>query len=216
MKTNKFIYLGSAMLIGLFIYGCSIFQTVSSGTVICSDYSTQPMSTLEVGLVHEMVNGYKGNQLQEINNRIPNDAQSIWFDLETLKQFIYQVEMNAKQNNVSSQDLGIRFYYASYPEENLWGKFPDLIDVPANYKKLHTLVGIATINRKGIDYDFDPTNPDTYNKNLKEIEAYNNPNTPVTAMGVSNASRSSGSSTIGARNHGSVIPPATNGGATFQ
>lgn len=172
------------------------------------------LSILDVGLIHKMIAGYRNNQLKEISNSIPNDAESIWFDLETLKSFIEQIEFNAKSNNAKSSELGIRFYYASYPEKAELKNYKDLKDISENYCKLHTLVAVLTINRNGVDHDFDPINPLTYSKSLKEIEDYKNPQTKITGMHAADDSKTK-NTTMAARNHGSVIPPGSNDGVSF-
>lgn len=199
--------IGFCIVTTLFIYGCGIKLNNSTiaGNTICSNYTSQPMSELEVGLVHEMVNNYEKQQLSAINKAMKEDAQSVWFDLETIKEFIYHLEMNAKQNNVSSDALGLRFYYASYPDTN-WENYQDLNGLPTTYKKHHTIVAVSTIRRKDLDMDFDPTNPLTYNTNLTDIEEYSDPAAKLPVISPSRSSRSTSQRT-GAQNHGSLIPP---------
>ena len=186
---------------------------------ICMNYSNTDMSQLEVPLVHEMVNGYKDNQLFHINNQIRiDDAHSIWFDLETLKAFMYHIEMNAKESEfkLTDKDLGLRIYYSRYPESKSWEDHKDLQgQVDQNCEKLHTLLMIPTINKKGLNMDFNPLDIRTYTENLKHFEDYSNPNSNyrTPALGLMNTRNSSSSS--GAQNHGSLFPPKTTNGHGF-
>lgn len=186
---------------------------------VCMDYSNEPMSELGVPLIHEMVNGYKSNQLKHINNTTNmDDAHSIWFDLETVKAFVYHTEVNAVKNKVSKEDLGLRIYYSRYPEEKMWGNYKDLTEgVDGDYQKRHTLVIVPTINRGKGDLDFNPLDTDTYAAGLKNIEDYANvnPNSTVRtlAFGVNNSRNSSNSS--GAQNHGGLFPPRPTNGHAF-
>lgn len=108
--------------------------------------------TLPVDLIQNLVDNYRNNQLDCINqNMAIDDAHSIWFDLPTLKNFIAEIETQAQtiDPNVPSADLGIRFYYAAYPQ------VPQQ-PIPSNYAKRHTLVMIPTKKENGLNYDFNP------------------------------------------------------------
>ncbi|PHS06595.1 MAG: hypothetical protein COA88_10340 [Kordia sp.] len=187
---------------------------------ICMDYSNEPMSELGVALIHEMVGGYENNQLKHINNSANmDDAHSIWFDLETIKAFVYHTEINARNNEVKSDILGLRIYYSRYPEQNQWGNYKDLVGtVDGDYQKRHTLVMVPTINRGKGDIDFNPLDLDTYIAGLKNIEAYadTNPSSTVKtlAFGINNFRSSSTSS--GAQNHGGLFPPEPTDGHAFK
>ena len=108
--------------------------------------------TLPVDLIQNLVDNYRNNQLDSINqNMAMDDAHSIWFDLPTLKNFIAEIETQAQaiDPNVPSVDLGIRFYYAAYPQ------VPQQ-PIPSNYAKRHTLVMIPTKKKESLNYDFNP------------------------------------------------------------
>jgi len=114
---------------------------------------TPPMiSLLPTTLIQSLVDNYHNNQLSFINENLSvEDAHSIWFDLPTLKSFIEDIEEQAAiiDPNVTDADLGIRFYYAAYPE------FPEE-PVPSDYALRHTLVMIPTKKEDGLNYDFNP------------------------------------------------------------
>ncbi|TPN87774.1 hypothetical protein [Aquimarina algicola] len=190
---------------------------------ICMDYSHEPAPTLKVNLIHEMTNGYRQNQLDFIKRVITDDAHSIWFDLETLKKFIYHIEFSSKKNNVSSKDLGVRIYYSRYPEIETWEKkYPDLSFFLRNaltksYQKRHTLIMIPTIHRDKIDIDFNPDDIRTYTQSMRNIEDYlsSNDESFIPALTITKASKNSSSSSPISQNHGSLIPPANGSGEAF-
>lgn len=155
-----------------------------------------------------MIKNYRTNQLNSIQNAnvnaIPNDAQAIWFDIETLKKFIADVEAQTQENSESTTNsLGIRFYYAAYPEKNKWGTgdFEDLSDlmndpILQQYEKKHTLIMIPTINVDGIDKDFNPMD-----KNI--FQGFNNDvNSNYEMMSASDSNLKTT-----AKNHGTLTPP---------
>ncbi len=191
---------------------------------ICMNYADNKASELSRALIREMAYGYRADQLNTINSTLKiDDAHSIWFDLETIKQFIYHVEFNARENKVSSEKLGLRIYYSRYPEMKTWSNtYTDLRSFigtdKEKYEKLHTLVMIPTIKVKDEktgddhDYDFNPKDISTYTTGLPEIVGDVPPAVRIPALSGmientnTNVSAKSGNSTF-AQNHGSLIPP---------
>ena len=119
--------------------------------------------TLQRTLVEEMTLKYKNTQLQHINNEMDfyddkgevdeqGDARAIWFSLDVLEEFICQIKTESK---LDSEDLGIRIYYAAYPEKEQWDRFIDLkrydtkYGVKDSYQERHTLVLVPTTNPDG-------------------------------------------------------------------
>ncbi len=197
---------------------------------VCMDYNRYNHSTLTVGLVNEMVSIYRKNQLQSIQNAtinpVPEDAYAIWFDLDTIKKFIYHIEKGVRQNKATGSKLGLRLYYAAYPDSTKFGRsgYEDLAGfakdpLTRSYEKRHTLVMIPTIeNEKNVAMDFDPFVKTTYSTgiiNPKEVmktdlstggsvqtifEGSFTNQTPTTALSPSMKSTT-------ARNHGNLYPP---------
>ncbi|WP_299113967.1 hypothetical protein [uncultured Winogradskyella sp.] len=215
MKT-KFLTLVTALgVTALMMNSCSFLRgtgSTSNSTSICMNYSSQPMSDLDVGLVHKMTNGYEDNQLTAISRSMPKDSRAMWLDLETIKAYIYHLEINAKKNNIPSTDLGLRFYYASYPEK--MASYSDLAGLPNTFERRHTLIAVSTIRKKGIDLDFDPTNPDTYNTGIIGMEEYLDPAKKIPVIGASH-SGSRSTQRIGVQNHGNLYPPFGPAGVAF-
>lgn len=196
--------------------------TLSSNS-ICEDYSDEPVSKLRLDLIHTMANGYRDKQLQSILKDMTDmkyDAHSIWFDLETLKKFIYHIEINTKRvkRSMSGEDLkklgklGIRIYYSRYPNEIVNNQYPDLADLPSDYKKLHTLLMLPTLERDGIHMDFNPDDDKSYTLSKDELKNYflANPTDRIPALGVFENLRTN-RATI-SQNHGGLIPPADGSG----
>lgn len=178
---------------------------------------TQP-TTMRYKLISNMIQNYRTNQLQSIQNSgtnaVSNDAQAIWFDIETLKKFIADVESQTSSNSQNTvNNLGIRFYYAAYPEKNKWGTtgYEELSDlsnpVTQLYEKKHTLIMIPTINVNGVDRDFNPLDINTY----KGFNSVTNNNSNYQIMSGSNNALSTS-----ARNHGILYPPGNTIGNIFN
>lgn len=174
-------------------------------------------STMNYLLVKNMIDNYKNNQLKSIQNSgsnpVSNDAQAIWFDVETLKKFISEIESQTANNSGDVSKLGIRFYYAAYPEKSKWGQngYEDLSDLLTDpitqmYEKKHTLIMIPTLNVGGTDKDFNPLDKNTYNG----FNSSNNSLSNYEIMSVSDNELSTS-----ARNHGTLYPPDSMTGFGF-
>lgn len=155
---------------------------------------------MNIDLVEEMVTNYKSKQYLSIVTNTINpmsfDAQSVWFDLQALKDFIATIEDEAaKHPEYNLKNFGARFYYTSYPKNDSWDEpsYEDIADVNKQYEKLHTLVAIPTAEMDGVNSDFDPFDVNTYT-----------------------GKKPTGTATvIMAKNHGSLTPPETNTGLWF-
>ena len=197
---------------------------------ICLDYSSSQINELRVDLIHTMTNKYRSNQLDFVNRNTDflgynkNDAHYIWFDLITLKKFIYHIEKTSRDlgagvnRTISDKDLGIRIYYAAYPtkEENWKVKFPDLIDLYSDpnkqlYEHLHTLVMVPTLNIDGKMVDFNPKDTDTYPNGLYDMPGYVvTPfiSSPLKTVAMTGSTENDPNNLTGSQNHGNLIPPA--------
>jgi hypothetical protein len=83
------------------------------------------------------------------------DAMSMFFDLEKIKNFIWQVERSVcKSGCDTSIKLGVRFYYIKYPN-NIAG-IDGLEGVPPDYKDKHALAMVPIYQNKTDSkwYDF--------------------------------------------------------------
>lgn len=192
---------------------------------LCGDYSNFTPSELPATLVKDMVTNYRTNQLNSITSSsstpMTQDAHSIWFNLDTLKKFIYHIEKNVQNNNAaSSAKLGLRVYYAAYPAGTMFGGpgYEALSTLDHQYGKMHTLVMLPTILYGGHYQDFNPKDLNTY-KGFNSLPSWNNGGMEdVTAMVLTGQlSRSAGGDNgdVGAQNHGQLIPPGDPSGEGF-
>lgn len=163
------------------------------------------VSKLDVKLIQTMVNNYRSNQLKLIEGSLKKpDAQSVWFDLKTIKDFITQIEKTTKKTNskIDSNLLGLRMYYASYPSGEDMGAYLDLESTPKSYERMHTVIMIPTIKIDKVNVDYNPIDASTYKKGAKIItnndKASNNRVYKMMAVGSEETS---------ALNHGHLSPP---------
>ncbi|SMO94723.1 hypothetical protein SAMN06265171_11450 [Chryseobacterium rhizoplanae] len=127
-----------------------------------SNNPLQP-GTMSNSLIQALIDNYRQTHLNVINTALGiDDAHSIWFDLPKLKNFIANIEAEATKANpdASTEDLGVRFYYATYPKQENWS-IMDSHPVPIEYAGRHTLVMVPTLKKTNetgelIDYDFNP------------------------------------------------------------
>lgn len=164
------------------------------------------VSNMNSKTIHALIKNYRENQLEAISqNMAITDAHSVWFDLPTLKNFISRIE--SESSNINSQitehDLGIRLYFAAYPQSQEWtdmkAQDPDFFrNTPLNddYAGKQTLIMIPTLKMADdegnvSDYDFNPLDETTFSQR----------------QGDHSASTASEVETM-ALNHGSLIPPA--------
>jgi len=240
---NLLIFGQALLLIPFLLVKCGSVSIDSiKSNEICMNY-TDTINTMEVKLIRDMIEKYTNNQLKVINGNggarsldlvnLPNhgDARAIWFDLETLKKFVYHIEKQSKKvdQSITSDKLGVRIYYAAYPEKNRWPNYVDLEGFDrenhtSTYGHKHTLVMIPTIKGdKGGDYDFNPLDKETFSggingvgikdkaiKNALDLKYKNNdPSNTFKMMSISINNRTA------SQNHGSFIPPAENNVSAF-
>lgn len=203
--------------------------SAESSSAICMDYDSEGMSTLDADLIHTMTQGYRNNQLNYIQSKsgtiAPQDAYSIWFDLKTLKKYLYHIEKNAKKGDASIVDdskLGIRIYYAVYPDSTVIekNKFKDLDFLKSNpkyagYNGLHTLIMIPTItDADGEEVDFNPLDKTTFKEGFYKNSKYSF-NSPSMLPDDTAALSASPSRSMGGKNHGTLYPPGSLTGLGF-
>lgn len=143
-------------------------------------------AVLPTEFIQDLVDQYRNKQLTYIDANLgTEDAHSIWFDLQTIKKFIAEIESEALRidPHCQTKDLGIRLYYGAYSETP---SHP----IPQDYGKRHTIVMIPTKLKEAeggqmLNFDFNP------------FEDKNSDNEQALAL------------TPGAlgQNHGALIPP---------
>ncbi|SHM20523.1 hypothetical protein [Chryseobacterium polytrichastri] len=168
-------------------------------------------NTMSSDFVQKLVDNYRNNQLGVINTKLEmEDAHSICFDLATLKKFISDIENEVQKvdTTITVNNLGVRFYYAAYPELKNWDIMENTA-IEKTYAGKHTLVMIPTLKRKSeegelLNYDFNPLDATSYNQN-------NNIGEEEKVMAL--AKKPVGP--VFSQNHGSLAPPEIQIGESF-
>lgn len=168
-------------------------------------------------LIQALIDNYRQNHLTAINSALGiQDAHSIWFDLPKLKSFIAKIEEEAVKVNpaTSEADLGIRFYYASYPKTENWDIMASH-PVPQEYAEKHTLVLIPTVKKtseNGVAYDSDFNTFQANGDNSKL--ALNARNFTPSGNGDGDGGPQGDDTGLG-ENSGTLIPPAPPLGTSY-
>jgi len=178
--------------------------------------STESNNPLQPGvmsnsLIKVLVDNYRQNHLTAIKNNLGiEDAHSIWFDLPKLKRFIAMVEAEALKTNpeTTDEDLGIRFYYASYPKAENWDIMASH-PVPKEYAEKHTLVMIPTVKSTNEDGNVLHSDFNTLQASGRSLGL-----SAAKKGGTSNDGSSDDDGTIG-ENHGLLIPPSAPMGESY-
>ena len=122
---------------------------------------------------------------------------------------------------MSDAKLGVRFYYAAYPENKVeMEKYKDLKDASGEvtspeYSGLHTLVLIPTVaDEDGNNVDFNPLDSLTFKNGFSQDSKYAF-GSPSTLPDDTAALSATPSRDMGARNHGTLSPPKSTTGFGF-
>jgi hypothetical protein len=192
----------------------------------CAEYNNVSTDTklgkLDFNLAQTLAHNFK-NQ----SGALPTDTRSVWFPIETIKQFIYSIE-NKSCN--CSDSLGIRIYFGKYPQQPGWQVFSnDLSELETGvrqkyngnnaYTSINTLFMVPTIKQAGINQDFDPADVAYGCKggyDSVRITRYLEVGKKATWRNVLQfQNRVSGATitALTAQNHGEACPPPPNGQA---
>jgi hypothetical protein len=133
----------------------------------CYNFKEVPFPGLSYKAAQILAANYKQNHYQTINNGLNiTDSRSVWFSLQTIKTFIYQIESSSCKNRCNStveDSLGVRFYFGEYPANV--ASDPLFTGVPNNYSGLHTLFMMPTYKDPVLgNVDFDPIYNAKFNK----------------------------------------------------
>lgn len=142
------------------------------------DVSQELYGLLEDDLAVRMSEAYRDDQRKSkiTGSNGELDARSIWFDLETIKLFIAKIEASvAGAKNCDSMKLGIRMYYAKYPEGEEFNRYSEqLSQLGRGIAGKHTIFMTPTYwdNDENIDFNFEevgknPCKPIPYSKLLR-------------------------------------------------
>ena len=190
----------------------------------CYDYSQTYLEGINTSTAITMSYNYKTIDQQLLNTTLPgDDANSVWFSLESLKNFVWKIEKAVcEQNCPDALKLGIRIYYGRYPQ-TMTGEFAALDPLFAEH---HTVFMVPTFQDAGnstIHWDFDPWH---WGKNCKPtsmVEWFAGSPRPfdddaalIFSIGGNQYFMNTGSGVLSsAFNHGDLIPPYPMTGAAY-
>ncbi len=197
--------------------------------VTCKDYKGLTITGLKAPLAKSMAGSYQSINrplLTQVNGY--NDANSIWFSVETLKNFLWQIEAAICANRCSgSVNAGVRIYYARYPDAAQMAGENNLSALPPSYANCHTLFMVPTFQDQTlpqVQHDFDPWHWGTSSGCVpKTMQAWfagsPQPFAGDPSLILSSATPQSFSTTpnnwISIQNHGSMVPPDPITGSAF-
>jgi hypothetical protein len=147
------------LLVGGYLFNSCTQKVQDKESQVILDYKDSTFTSLSVTSAEMMAKNYATNYLplikKELNN---NDARAIWFSLDDLKNFIWQIEYHSIHAGVGvkPKDLGIRIYYAQYPSKEVIINNESLKDLNPEYADKHSLFLVPTIKKNNRDMDFDP------------------------------------------------------------
>ncbi|MCU0340298.1 MAG: hypothetical protein MUE30_10455 [Spirosomaceae bacterium] len=206
---KKLLIISNLLTLSLWLYtSCNRDMTAIQGKNcdwFCYNYSNQP---LDAGII-----GYdKARSLAtDYQNSVSNDATCIWFDLEAVKKYIWQVENSiCKTNCPKKPRLGLRMYYGRYNTSNA---------PQGAYVKKHTLFMVPTFdNAQNHHVDFNPFSASP-NCDLNSMSIVNvvkqNPKAKIMIFDATSSSQSGSSSGSMAQNMGCLDPPGCPEGRAF-
>jgi hypothetical protein len=191
---------------------------VNQTTTKISDYLLDANMLKEMTDLYNQLGGTKKISNQVILNRAAgnsktmadsvDDSRAIWFSLERLKGFITEIEKATCGKKCDSLKLGIRMYYARYPNPSNYKI--DLKNVPDSFENRHTIFMVPTYDSAYHHVDFDPR---YFNKTscwpTSLISAFDAVPQQKTQSGV-NMFGFSPTVDQQSMNHGDLIPPPYN------
>jgi hypothetical protein len=121
----------------------------STNTKICHDCEHENFEGVPIANFMKDVARYNNTHVRNIRPDLAsegiNPSRACWFSLDVIKRFVCLIESEAEKQNLSKDDLGIRFYYAVYPNRHT---------VDGNeYGKLHTLYMVPTMHQENENVD---------------------------------------------------------------
>ncbi|MBK8635343.1 MAG: hypothetical protein IPN72_17955 [Saprospiraceae bacterium] len=133
---------------------------------IILNYKDQELKGISEKTAMDMANGYRELHLPVINRNLDlDDTRSMWYDLESFKNLIWQMEIAAKKvyKDGDKPALGIRVYYGTFPQ-NI-EEYDDLAGLGPEYARTHGLMFVPTFDDEGINKNFNPI------QNQKDFDA---------------------------------------------
>ncbi len=191
-------------------------KTTARSCPDCFNYTGVNFQGVNAATAAMMSHNYKtlNQPLLEIAEGV-DDANSIWFSLQSLKTFIWQIEEAACKNGCpNAMKLGLRVYYGRYPE-NMGG---NLSELDPNFAQHHTLFLVPTFQDElnpQVHWDFDPWHwgrPGCKPITMKEWfstsdKPFDENNSLIFSIGEDQYFMNTNGTLSSAMNHGDLIPP---------
>lgn len=146
----------SSFIIIVLLLLALIYTNVSS----CEAPLDAPQQSISYDYANTLEEEFKRTRSLVIDSSLGyEDTREFWFSLDTLKNYFNYVEQQAKEQKIT--DLGIRIYFAAYPNDNQSADpgFSTVVLVP------------TTRNENLIKRGFFPIDPE--DANIETIEALN-------------------------------------------
>jgi hypothetical protein len=175
-------------------------------------YSGLPMDGyLNVDLAKEIADAYDADVEKayiSMGGQMTNkeDAHRVWFSLEKLKQYIWQIEDTlCKQGcNIDSMRLGVHFYFAKYPDSSRIKEY----GVDPSYANHQTMFMTATYKGTNSNVDFDPWHIGPEKCKPAPLSTFLRAGTKKEGMML----KGEGDEGAGVLNHGDLAPPPDGSG----
>jgi hypothetical protein len=199
------------------LQGCKSANVTIPCGQICTDYTKAGnFNYLNVDLLYNMAQKFKGTSGMINNSVAPNliDARSVWFDLDSLKRFIWEIETDVCRNTCPEKlplNLGVRVYYARYPPTGSLAQYDDIRHLPDDYENRHTVFMVPTFDVAGTPtqhIDFDPRYFDATGCHPERLQLKFPPEDSALR-------KASGIVALSAFNHGGMCPPICVPGDTY-
>ncbi|RKN82634.1 hypothetical protein [Ulvibacterium marinum] len=116
-----------------------------------------PSQTISMEQARTLQREFVGTRSDIINKTLGfEDTRDFWFSLDSLEQYIRYVRSESTKQGL--EDLGLRIYYAAYPEESK-EKWPD--------PGFSTVIIVPTYGKPDLSNGFFPSPPVQRNSNVR-------------------------------------------------
>ncbi len=202
--------------------------TVSRPCPECTDHSRTIFKGISTQTAWDLSQDYKiMNQPKLEIDETYTDANSIWFSAESLKNFLWKVEEAiCRKGCAENLKLGLRIYYARYPNAAGMAANPDLSDLDPAFQQHHTLFMVPTYQdglNQQVHHDFDPWHWGDKACEPKPMEQwfatgpkpFGNEKSLIFSLNENQYFKSAGGGLTPAMNHGNMIPPSPDLGTGY-
>jgi len=168
--------LGWILVLSLFLTKCND-KKPDTGPSLTSCNDVKGVTGMDATFFLKGLARYRALQLSASNDKLRpltnenfQDSRSCWYSLDTLRKFMCLIEKYARMDSAfdpSTSDLGIRFYYATYPvteQQTMLLKIDSATPpkvIPVSVGLHHTLFMVPTHHDKESDLDLDVFQPMT-------------------------------------------------------